>query len=54
MFGHEKVSPQRMPSKQQQLCRAVWVKERGLILLPSRGRSQTCLCMLAGSCSLWV
>lgn len=34
MFGQGKVSPlgsRRMPSKQQQLYPAVWVKERGLI-----------------------
>lgn len=43
-----------MPSKQQQLYPAVWVKERGLILLPPRGRSQTCLCTPAGSCSLFT
>lgn len=41
MFGHKKILPlgsQRVPSKQQQLYPAVWVKERGLILLPPPGQ----------------
>lgn len=41
MFGHKKILPlgsQRVHSKQQQLYPAVWVKERGLILLPPPGQ----------------